>query len=51
LPEVFSLEKEILEKEVHTSELKCMIFDDVFIDIGIPEDYLRAESILKQVRS
>jgi D-glycero-alpha-D-manno-heptose 1-phosphate guanylyltransferase len=51
LPEVFSLEKEILEKEVQTSVLKCMIFDDVFIDIGIPEDYLRAESILKQARS
>jgi D-glycero-alpha-D-manno-heptose 1-phosphate guanylyltransferase len=47
LPAVFSLEKEILEKEVQTSELKCKIFDDVFIDIGIPEDYLRAESILK----
>jgi D-glycero-alpha-D-manno-heptose 1-phosphate guanylyltransferase len=51
LPEVFSLEKEILEKEVQTSELKCMIFDDIFIDIGIPEDYLRAESILRQARS
>lgn len=47
LPEIFSLEKEILEKEVQTSELKCMIFNNVFIDIGIPEDYLRAESILK----
>jgi D-glycero-D-manno-heptose 1,7-bisphosphate phosphatase len=49
LPEVFSLEKEILEKEVQTSKLKCMIFDDVFIDIGIPEDYLRAESILTKM--
>lgn len=47
-PEIFSLEKDILEKEVQTSVLKCQIFDNVFIDIGIPEDYHRAESILKK---
>jgi D-glycero-alpha-D-manno-heptose 1-phosphate guanylyltransferase len=49
LPEVFSLEQEILEKEAGSSTLKCMKFDDMFIDIGIPEDYRRAESILKIV--
>lgn len=47
LPEVYSLEKEILEKEAGSSVLKCMVFDDLFIDIGIPEDYHRAESIMK----
>jgi len=49
LPDVFSLEKDILEKEAGSSTLKCMIFDDLFIDIGIPDDYRRAESILKIV--
>jgi D-glycero-alpha-D-manno-heptose 1-phosphate guanylyltransferase len=49
LPEVFSLEKDILEKEAGSSTLKCMKFDDMFIDIGIPEDYRRAESVLKIV--
>jgi D-glycero-alpha-D-manno-heptose 1-phosphate guanylyltransferase len=47
LPESFSFEKEILEKEAGSSLLKCMIFDDPFIDIGIPEDYIRASSFLK----
>jgi D-glycero-alpha-D-manno-heptose 1-phosphate guanylyltransferase len=49
LPEVFSLEHEILEKEAGSHKLKCMKFDDTFVDIGIPEDYRRAESILKIV--
>lgn len=47
MPEVFSLEQEILEKEAASSVLKCMKFDVTFIDIGIPEDYLLAQSILK----
>jgi len=48
LPEVFSLEKELLEKEAGVSSLiKGVIFDEPFLDIGIPEDYNRAESILK----
>lgn len=49
LPEVFSLEKDILEKESGSTDLKCCIFDDTFIDIGIPEDYKRAGSFLKLV--
>jgi D-glycero-alpha-D-manno-heptose 1-phosphate guanylyltransferase len=48
LPEVFSLEKDILEKEAGASILKCMEFDDLFIDIGLPEDYFRAGSVLKK---
>jgi D-glycero-alpha-D-manno-heptose 1-phosphate guanylyltransferase len=47
LPEVFSLETDILESDAKTALLKCMEFDDLFIDIGIPEDYLRAKTILK----
>lgn len=47
LPGEFSLEKEILEKEAGTSVLKGLVFDDLFIDIGIPDEYLRAEAVLK----
>jgi len=47
LPEVFSLEEDILEKESGSTDLKCCIFDDPFIDIGIPEDYKKAGSFLK----
>jgi D-glycero-alpha-D-manno-heptose 1-phosphate guanylyltransferase len=47
LPEVFSLEADVLEKYAGSSLLKCMIFDEPFIDIGIPEDYERAGVILK----
>jgi len=46
LPEVFSLENEIFEKEAGSSNLKGLIFDNLFIDIGIPEDYQKAKSIL-----
>jgi D-glycero-alpha-D-manno-heptose 1-phosphate guanylyltransferase len=46
LPEAFSLEKDILEKDSSKSLLQGVVFDDVFIDIGIPEDYYRAESVL-----
>lgn len=45
-PEVFSFETEVLQKEAQSSELKGSVFDTTFIDIGIPEDYYRAESIL-----
>ena len=41
----FSLETEILEKEAGTSQLKGLVFDDLFIDIGIPEDYYRAQTL------
>jgi D-glycero-alpha-D-manno-heptose 1-phosphate guanylyltransferase len=47
LPAVFSLEKELLAKEAGTSVLKGVVFDDPFIDIGIPEDYRRAGSVMK----
>jgi D-glycero-alpha-D-manno-heptose 1-phosphate guanylyltransferase len=46
-PEVFSLEKEILEKEAEKSQLKGVVFDDPFIDIGLPEDYRKAGNIIK----
>ncbi|HOF20747.1 MAG TPA: nucleotidyltransferase family protein [Bacteroidales bacterium] len=46
MPEVFSLEKDFLEKNAGKSVLKGMIFGDPFLDIGIPEDYAKAEEVL-----
>jgi len=46
LPDVFSFEKEYLEKNVNTHKLYGIAFDDYFIDIGIPEDYERAQKEL-----
>lgn len=39
----FSFEKEVLEKHVTTLQLRAFICDGYFIDIGIPEDYQRAQ--------
>jgi D-glycero-alpha-D-manno-heptose 1-phosphate guanylyltransferase len=46
---IFSFEKEILEKEAGTPFLKGFVFNNVFLDIGIPEDYHRAESVLANI--
>jgi len=46
-PEVFSLEKDLLEKEAGSGTLKCQVFDVPFIDIGIPEDYRKAQTQIK----
>jgi D-glycero-alpha-D-manno-heptose 1-phosphate guanylyltransferase len=42
-PSVFSFEKDYLEKEFVKGEIMGMISDAYFIDIGIPEDYERAQ--------
>lgn len=42
-PEKFSFEKEILEKHLTDLKIQGMIFDNYFIDIGIPEDYEKAQ--------
>lgn len=52
LPEKFSFEKEYLEKNVNTAAGKTaklfgMVQDTYFIDIGIPEDFERANKELK----
>ena len=46
-PRIFSLEKDVLVREAGKSELKGIVFDTPFIDIGIPEDYKRAESVIR----
>ena len=47
LPEVFSFEKEVLEKRHGERSMGSFVSDGLFIDIGIPEDYLRAQGIFQ----
>ncbi len=52
LPEKFSFEKDYLEKNVNSfnqaqPKLYGSVQDEYFIDIGIPEDYERAQTELK----
>ena len=45
--EKFSFEKEVLEKYVSELYIQGMVFDNYFIDIGIPEDYQKAQEDFK----
>jgi D-glycero-alpha-D-manno-heptose 1-phosphate guanylyltransferase len=47
-PPVFSLEKDYLEKEYRNGRIYGLVSDAYFIDIGIPEDYRRAQTELIQ---
>ena len=47
LPDKFSFEKDYLERFVNQRRFFGVIQDQYFIDIGIPEDYRRAELELK----
>lgn len=47
-PPVFSLEKDYLEKEYRHGKIYGLVSDAYFIDIGIPEDYRRAQTELIQ---
>ncbi len=46
LPPVFSFEKDYLEKFTHSRPFFGLVQDTYFIDIGIPEDYERAQNEL-----
>lgn len=46
LPRKFSFEQDYLEKYVKKRELFALVQDEYFIDIGIPEDYERAQTEL-----
>jgi len=48
MPEKFSFEKDWLEKYFNTRRIFGSVQDEYFIDIGIPEDYYRAQEDLKQ---
>lgn len=41
----FSFEKDYIEKEVFGNKIYGVLFRGTFIDIGIPEDYYKAQSI------
>jgi D-glycero-alpha-D-manno-heptose 1-phosphate guanylyltransferase len=43
LPRKFSFEQDILEKQIHFLKLYGKTFSNYFIDIGIPQDYERAQ--------
>ena len=43
LPEKFSFEKDFLEKYVTDGKFLGEVFDGYFIDIGVPDDYERAQ--------
>ena len=47
LPEVFSFERDYLEAYYKKRRMYGVIQDEYFIDIGIPDDYMRAQSELK----
>ena len=42
-PPVFSFEKDFLEKKINGGKIRGMISEGYFIDIGVPEDYNRAQ--------
>jgi len=48
LPAKFSFEKDYLEKYFETRKIFGIVQDTYFIDIGVPEDYFRAQQELKQ---
>ena len=48
LPSKFSFEKDYLEKYYNTRRIYGTVQDEYFIDIGIPEDFLRVQDELKQ---
>lgn len=47
LPNIFSFEKDFLEKVVEIDKIFSFISDSYFIDIGIPKDYAKAINELK----
>lgn len=50
-PDMFSFEKDYLEKVVVDGKLKGKVYDDYFIDIGIPEDYEKIKRDLSHTGS
>jgi len=43
VPEPFSFEKDVIEKHKDTLDIRGVVFDGYFIDIGVPEDYAQAQ--------
>ncbi|HLD76654.1 MAG TPA: D-glycero-beta-D-manno-heptose 1,7-bisphosphate 7-phosphatase [Rickettsiales bacterium] len=49
LPEKFSFEQNFLMKYLQDLEFKGFVSDDYFIDIGIPDDYVKAQEELPRI--
>lgn len=49
LPPVFSFEKDFLEKTLDTRRVFGLVQDDYFIDIGIPDDFQRAQTEINKL--
>ncbi len=45
LPEIFSFEKDFLEVRLNQIKVKGFIAEGYFIDIGIPEDFAKAQNV------
>ena len=45
MPKSFSLERELLENWVNQRTLDVVELKALFIDIGVPEDYFRAQGL------
>lgn len=45
-PEKFSFETDYLQKQYHSGGIYGVVYDGYFIDIGIPEDYQKAQTEL-----
>ena len=50
LPIQFSFEKDVLEKIYKSTDIYGLAFDNYFIDIGIEEDYIRAQQEFPQLK-
>ena len=50
LPEVFSFEKDYLERSLDTRRIYGLVQESYFIDIGIPEDYRRVQHELNRLQ-
>jgi D-glycero-alpha-D-manno-heptose 1-phosphate guanylyltransferase len=48
LPGKFSLEKDFLERNLSGLQVHGKIFEEYFIDIGVPKDYRRAQTELQE---
>lgn len=46
LPEKCSFERDVLEANAGSGMIKGVVFSDPFLDIGIPEDYFKAELVI-----
>jgi D-glycero-alpha-D-manno-heptose 1-phosphate guanylyltransferase len=42
--ENFSIEKEVFEKRIEVLRIFGFVFESYFIDIGVPEDYQKAQN-------